>query len=218
MRMKKLLIVLFAVSVFSAPELVAQMGFDFGMNFEFMNREAPDGYKARGFGMGPYAGIIYGIPVSMSGTVNVGLNYKFDILWGAPGATWDDKLLDPILLTNCDTDMREHHLQVPVLYNRSIGNFFCLSVGPVFDYCLSSKITCGHVNWPVKNEDGTNGDMDCLKDFGMKPFNAYLKAGAGIGVKGFSFKLTASYGILDLSPDGSGLRRWAVGMDFHLNL
>ena len=95
--MKKLLIVLFAVSVFSAPELVAQMGFDFGMNFEFMNREAPDGYKARGFGMGPYAGIIYGIPVSMSGTVNVGLNYKFDILWGAPGATWDDKLLDPIM-------------------------------------------------------------------------------------------------------------------------
>lgn len=48
------------------------------MNFEFMSREAPEGYRASGFGMGPYAGIIHGIPVSMSSMVCVGLNYKFE--------------------------------------------------------------------------------------------------------------------------------------------
>jgi hypothetical protein len=37
-------------------------------------------------------------------------------------------------------------------------------------------------------------------------------------MKGFSFNLTVSYGLLDLSPDGTGLRRWAAGMDFHLVL
>jgi len=215
--MKKLIIVLFAAVVFSAPKLAAQMGLDFGMNVEFMSRDTPSEFKSNGFGMGPYVGIIYGIPMSMSNSVNVGLNYKFDIIFGAMGATWDDKLLDPILLTNCDTNIYEHHLQVPVTLNHTAGKTLCLSVGPVFDYCLSSKITCGHVDWPVKNEDGTNGNMDCIKDYGMKPFNVYLKAGAGVGTKRFSFNLTASYGLLDLSPDGSGLRRWAVGMDFHIN-
>ncbi len=29
------------------------------MNFEFLNRKVPDGFKSNGFGMGPYAGIIY---------------------------------------------------------------------------------------------------------------------------------------------------------------
>lgn len=213
--MKKILLVLLAVICLSAPKASAQLGFDFGMNFEFMSREAPEGYRASGFGMGPYAGIIYGIPVSMSSMVCMGLNYKFDLMFGAPGATWDDYLLDPIALMNSDADIKEQHLQVPVTFIKNLG-IFNYSVGPVFDYCLSAKISNGHVNWPAKDEKGVNEDMDSIKDFGMKPFNVYLKAGAGIGLKAFAMNLTVSYGLLDLSPDGTGLRRWAAGMDMHL--
>ena len=213
--MKKVLFVILAVICLSAPGASAQLGFDFGMNYEFMSREAPEGYRASGFGMGPYAGIIYGIPVSMSSMVNVGINYKYDILWGAPGAWDDDKKLCPVSLGNFDTDIREQHVQMPVTFNRQSG-FFNFCVGPVFDYCLSAKISNGHVNWPAKDEKGVNVDMDSIKDFGMKPFNVYLKAGAGIGLKAFAMNLTVSYGLLDLSPDGTGLRRWAAGMDMHL--
>ena len=214
--MKKVLITIFAVLLVSTPTLRAQIGFDFGMNFEFLKRKAPDGFKSSGFGMGPYAGIIYGIPVSMSSMVNVGLNYKYDILWGAMGAWDDDKKLCPVSLGNFDTDIREQHVQLPVTFNRQNG-FFNFYVGPVFDYCLSSKISSDNIAWP-KDANGNKQKLDCLKDYGVKPFNIYLKAGAGFGTKGFSFKMTAAYGLLDLSPDGSGLRRWTVGMDFHLNL
>ena len=214
--MKKVLITIFAVLLVSTPTLRAQIGFDFGMNYEFLNRKAPDGFKSGGFGMGPYAGIIYGIPVSMSSMVNVGLNYKYDILWGAPGAWDDDTKLCPVSLGNFDTDIHEQHVQMPVTFNRQSG-FFNFCVGPVFDYCLSSKISSSNISWP-KDANGSKQKLDCLKDYGVKPFNIYLKAGAGFGTKGFSFKLTAAYGLLDLSSDGSGLRRWTVGMDFHLNL
>ena len=215
--MKKILIVLSAVLFMSAPKLSAQMGFDFGMNFEFMNREAPSGFKSSGFGMGPYAGIIYGIPVTMSNMVNIGLNYKYDIMWGAMGA-WDDETkLDPITLSNTDTDIREQHLQVPVMLNHQ-GAVFNLCVGPVFDYCLSSTVYSTALSWPYKDGNDKCRKMDCIKDFGVKPFNIYLKAGAGVGTKSFSFKLTVAYGMLDLSPDGSALRRWTAGMDFHIVL
>ena len=214
--MKKVLFVILAVIRLSAPGASAQLGFDFGMNFEFLNRKVPDGFKAGGFGMGPYAGIIYGIPVSMSSMVNVGINYKYDILWGAPGAWDDDNKLCPVSLGNFDTDIREQHLQMPVMFNRQNG-FFNFCVGPVFDYCLSSKISSSNISWP-KDANGSKQKLDCLKDYGVKPFNIFLKAGAGFGTKGFSFKLMAAYGLLDLSSDGSGLRRWTVGMDFHLNL
>ena len=214
--MKKVLFVILAVICLSAPGASAQLGFDFGMNYEFLNRKVPDGFKASGFGMGPYAGIIYGIPVSMSSMVNVGLNYKYDILWGAPGAWDDDNKLCPVSLGNFDTDIREQHLQMPVMFNRQNG-FFNFCVGPVFDYCLSSKISSSNISWP-KDANGSKQKLDCLKDYGVKPFNIFLKAGAGFGTKGFSFKLMAAYGLLDLSSDGSGLRRWTVGMDFHLNL
>ena len=214
--MKKVLFVILAVICLSAPGASAQLGFDFGMNFEFLNRKVPDGFKAGGFGMGPYAGIIYGIPVSMSSMVNVGINYKYDILWGAPGAWDDDNKLCPVSLGNFDTDIREQHLQMPVMFNRQNG-FFNFCVGPVFDYCLSSKISSSNISWP-KDANGSKQKLDCLKDYGVKPFNIFLKAGAGFGTKGFSFKLMAAYGLLDLSSDGSGLRRWTVGMDFHLNL
>ena len=213
--MKKILIILFAFLSFSVTRASAQLGFDFGMNFEFMNREAPDGFKSSGFGMGPYAGIIYGIPVTMSKMVSVGLNYKFDIIYGAPGTTWDDKLLDPITLLNDDTDIREQHLQVPVMFIHEMG-LLNLSAGPVFDYCVSSTVVSTSTTWPYRDENGKSKKMDSIKDLGMKPFNVYLKAGAGIGLKAFSFNLTASYGLLDLSPDGTGLRRWAAGMDMHL--
>ena len=214
--MKKVLFVILAVICLSAPGASAQLGFDFGMNFEFLNRKVPDGFKAGGFGMGPYAGIIYGIPVSMSSMVNVGINYKYDILRGAPGAWDDDNKLCPVSLGNFDTDIREQHLQMPVMFNRQNG-FFNFCVGPVFDYCLSSKISSSNISWP-KDANGSKQKLDCLKDYGVKPFNIFLKAGAGFGTKGFSFKLMAAYGLLDLSSDGSGLRRWTVGMDFHLNL
>ena len=214
--MKKVLFVILAVICLSAPGASAQLGFDFGMNFEFLNRKVPDGFKSGGFGMGPYAGIIYGIPVSMSSMVNVGINYKYDILWGAPGAWDDDNKLCPVSLGNFDTDIREQHLQMPVMFNRQNG-FFNFCVGPVFDYCLSSKISSSNISWP-KDANGSKQKLDCLKDYGVKPFNIFLKAGAGFGTKGFSFKLMAAYGLLDLSSDGSGLRRWTVGMDFHLNL
>ena len=214
--MKKVLFVILAVICLSAPGASAQLGFDFGMNFEFLNRKVPDGFKAGGFGMGPYAGIIYGIPVSMSSMVNLGINYKYDILWGAPGAWDDDNKLCPVSLGNFDTDIREQHLQMPVMFNRQNG-FFNFCVGPVFDYCLSSKISSSNISWP-KDANGSKQKLDCLKDYGVKPFNIFLKAGAGFGTKGFSFKLMAAYGLLDLSSDGSGLRRWTVGMDFHLNL
>ena len=215
--MKKVLITIFAVLLVSTPTLMAQIGFDFGMNVEFLNRKVPDGFKSSGFGMGPYAGIIYGIPVSMSSMVNVGLNYKYDILWGAPGAWDDDKKLCPVSLGNFDTDIREQHVQMPVTFNRQSGFFNCC-VGPVFDYCLSSKISSDNIAWP-KDANGNKQKLDCLKDYGVKPFNIYLKAGAGFGTKGFSFNLTAAYGLLNLAPDSSSpLHRWTVGMDFHLNL
>ena len=204
--MKKILVLFFVALFLSAPRLSAQIGFDFGMNYEFLSSKAPEGYKATGFGMGPYIGIIYGIPVTMSSAVNIGLNYKYDILWGAPGAWRDEKKLDPFTLLNVDTDIKEHHLQIPVTYFRSVG-IFSLSAGPVFDYCLASTIS----NLPG------GGKADTIKDLGMKPFNIYLKAGAGIGMKIFSFNLTASYGILDLMPDKQGLHRLTVGMDMHLN-
>lgn len=215
MRMKKILFILFAFLSLSATRASAQLGFDFGMNFEFLSRDVPDGFKSSGFGMGPYAGIIYGIPVTMSDMVSVGLNYKFDIIYGAPGTTWDDNLLCPITLLNNDTDIREQHLQVPVMFNHNRG-IVTISAGPVFDYCLSSKVSSTNATWPYRDENGKAIKMDSIKDLGMKPFNVYLKAGAGIGLKAFSFNLTASYGLLDLSPDGTGLRRWAAGMDMHL--
>lgn len=211
--MKKI-ITLLAVLCLSAHGLSAQMGFDFGMNFEFMNREAPSGYNAKGFGMGPYAGLIYGIPVSMSNMVFFGLNYKFDILYGAMGAWDDESKLCPITLQNDDTDIREQHIQIPVTFSHE-GGLFNVCVGPVFDYCFSSKITSSNLAWP-KDENGEKKKLDCIKDFDMKPFNVYLKAGAGVGMKRFSFKLTAAYGLLDLSPDGNALHRWTAGLDFHL--
>ena len=124
--MKKLLLIILAGLCLSAPGASAQLGFDFGMNFEFLNRKVPDGFKAGGFGMGPYAGIIYGIPVSMSSMVNVGLNYKYDILLGAPGAWDDDTKLCPVSLGNFDTDIHEQHVQllfaaIRVLWPRDIA-------------------------------------------------------------------------------------------------
>lgn len=215
--MKKVLTIIFAALLLSSTEMSAQLGFDFGMNFEFINRKAPAGFRSSGFGMGPYAGIIYGIPVSISNMVNIGLNYKYDIIYGAMGA-WDDAdKLDPYTLLNLDTDIREQHLQIPVTFSHG-GNFFNISAGPVLDYCLSSKVSSDSTTWPFKDGDGRKKKVDTIKDLDMKPFNIYLKAGAGFGTKGFSFKLTAAYGILDLSPDDNPLRRWTVGMDFHINL
>ena len=204
--MKKILILLFAALCLSSPKLSAQLGFDFGMDFELINRNAPSGFKAGGFGMGPYAGIIYGIPVSMSNMVNIGVNYKYDIIFGAPGAWDDEKKLDPMTLLNRDSDIREHHLMVPVTFNHGAG-IFNLAAGPVFDYCFKSTTSF---------DDGKTQAFDNIKDLNIKPFNVYLKAGAGVGLKAFSFNLTASYGLLDLSPDNSSLRRWGVGLDFHL--
>lgn len=66
--------------------------------------------------------------------------------------------------------------------------------------------------------DSHGKTMDNLKDFDIKPFNVYLKAGAGVGMKGFSFNITGAYGLLDLSPDDNPLHRWTVGLDFHLIL
>lgn len=215
MRMKKLLIVLFVALFLSAPRGFAQFGFDFGMNYEFMNRKVPDGYKSGAFGMGPYVGIIYGIPVTMSKMVIVGLNYKFDIIWGAMGAWDDDNKLDPITLMNMDTDIREQHLQVPVTFNQQAG-IWNIGIGPVFDYCLSSTVYSDSTTWPYKDEAGNRKKVDSIKDLGVKPYNVYIKAGAGVGVKSFSFNLTAAYGLLDMSSDGTGLRRWTAGMDFHL--
>ena len=204
--MKKILILLFAALCLSVPKLSAQLGFDFGMDFILMNREAPSGYKAGAFGMGPYAGIIYGIPVSMSDMINIGVNYKYDLITGAPGAWDDEKKLCPMTLMNRDSDIREQHIQVPVTFNHG-GGIFNLAVGPVFDYCLKSS---------TSYDNGKTWAFDNIKDLKMKPFNVYLKAGAGVGLKGFSFNLTANYGLLDLSPDNSSLRRWGVGLDFHL--
>lgn len=74
--MRRILIISFAALLLSATRLSAQMGFDFGMNYEFMNRKVPSGFKSSASGMGPYIGLIYGIPVSMSNMVNIGVNYK----------------------------------------------------------------------------------------------------------------------------------------------
>lgn len=217
--MKKILIAILSVLCLSAPRASAQLGFDFGMNFEMLNRKVPDGFKSTGFGMGPYVGVIYGIPVSMSGMVNVGLNYKFDILWGAMGAWYDESKLDVITLGNYDTSIREHHLQLPVTFNYGISKGWSFFAGPVFDYCLASTTSSTHKDWPFKDEEGRNQKMNTIKDLGIKPFNVYLKAGFGVGTKGFSFKLTAAYGFLNLAPDkDSPLHRWTVGMDFHINL
>lgn len=217
--MKKILIAFLAVLCLSAPRASAQLGFDFGNNFEFLNRKVPDGFKSSGFGMGPYIGLIYGIPVTMSSMVNLGLNYKFDILWGAMGAWDDDSKLCPITLGNHDTDIREHHLQLPLSLNYAATNGLILSAGPVLDYCLAATVGSDDSDWPYKDEKGKNKKLDTLKDMNMKPFNIYLKAGAGVGMKGFSFNLTAAYGLLDLMPDsGASLHRWCVGMDFHINL
>jgi hypothetical protein len=189
------------------------------MNFEFLNRKAPDGFKSHGFGMGPYAGIIYGIPVSMSAMVNVGLNYKYDILFGGMGAWADESKLEPITLGNYDTDIREHHLQLPISFNYGTSKGWNLFAGPVLDYCLASTTKSSHKDWPYKSEEGKWLKVDTIKDIGIKPFNVYLKAGAGVGRKGFSFKLTAAYGLLNLAQEGSTpLHRWTVGMDFHINL
>ena len=217
--MKKIVVILFAILFLSAPKMSAQFGWDFGMNFEFMNRKAPDGFKSTGFGMAPYVGVIYGIPLSMRNMIIVGLNYKYDILWGAPGA-WDDETkLNPITLTNVGTDIREHHLQLPVTFNYSARGLWNLSIGPVFDYCLASSITSTQKSWPYQDENDKPMKMNTIKDFGMKPFNVYIKAGAGVGKKGFSFNITAAYGILNLMPDPSNpLHRWTIGMDFHIVL
>ena len=213
--MKKVLIALSALLLFSVPKLSAQLGFDFGMNYEFLNRKVPDGYKSGGFGMGPYVGIIYGIPVSMSRMIHVGLNYKYDFIWGAMGAWDDDKKLDPITLWNGDTNINEQHLQVPVTFNQQAG-LWNIGIGPVFDYCFSSSISSTQTNWPYKDTEGKNRKVDTIKELGVKPFNIYLKAGAGVGMKAFSFNLTAAYGLLDLSSDGTSLKRWTAGLDFHL--
>ena len=211
--MKKLLMICFAALCLSVPRLSAQIGFDFGTNFEFMNRKAPEGFKATGFGFGPYVGLIYGIPLGMSDLINIGVNYKYDYISGAMGAWYNETKLDPITLGNYGVTIKEQHLQVPVTYNRSVGSNYILSVGPVFDYCFASSISSTHKDWPYEKT------MDTIKDFGVKPFNVYLKAGAGVGLKGFSFKLTVGYGLLNLSPDSSSpLRRWTAGLDFHLNL
>lgn len=215
--MKRILITLLAALLLSAPRLSAQMGFDFGMNYEFMNRKVPSGFKSSAFGMGPYIGLIYGIPVSMSNMVNIGVNYKYDFIWGAMGAWDDESKLDPITLLNTDTNIREQHIQVPVTFNHEMGGFN-LSVGPVFDYCLSSTISSTDKDWPFVDTDGHGKTMDNLKDFDIKPFNVYLKAGAGVGMKGFSFNITGAYGLFDLSPDDNPLHRWTVGLDFHLIL
>lgn len=215
--MKRILITCFAALLLSVTRLSAQIGFDFGTNFEFMNRQVPSGFKSTAFGMGPYIGIIYGIPVSMSNLINIGVNYKYDFLWGAMGAWDDESKLDPITLLNMDTNIREQHIQVPVTLNHEL-NGFNISIGPVFDYCLSSTISSNHKDWPFLDGDGKKKKMDNVKDFDMKPFNIYLKAGAGVGIKGFSFNITGAYGILDLSPDDNPLHRWTVGMDFHLIL
>ena len=217
--MKKILLLLLSVLCLSAPRASAQLGFDFGMNYEFLSRKVPEGFKSNGFGMGPYVGMIYGIPVSMSAMVNVGLNYKFDILWGAMGAWDDESKLDAITLGNYDTSIQEHHLQLPVSFNYGTSKGWNLFAGPVFDYCLASTTSSTDKDWPHKDDNGKNKKMDSIKDLGIKPFNIYLKAGAGVGIKGFSFNLTAAYGLLNLAPDSSSpLRRWTVGMDFHLNL
>ena len=215
--MRRILIISFAALLLSAPRLSAQIGFDFGNNFEFMNRQAPSGFKSTAFGMGPYIGLIYGIPVSMSNMVNIGVNYKYDFIWGAMGAWDDESKLDPITLLNTDTNIREQHIQVPVTFNHEMGGFN-LSVGPVFDYCLSSTISSTDKDWPFVDTDGHGKTMDNLKDFDIKPFNVYLKAGAGVGMKGFSFNITGAYGLFDLSPDDNPLHRWTVGLDFHLIL
>ena len=217
--MRKIVVILFSILFLSAPKMSAQLGFDFGMNFEFMNRKAPEGFKSEGFGMGPYVGVIYGIPVSMKNMIVVGLNYKFDLMYGAMGAWRDEKKLDPITLWNGDTDIREHHLQLPVTFNHSLGRVWNVSAGPVFDYCLSSTIKSTQTDWPFRDENGKAMKVDTVKEFGMKPFNIYLKAGIGTGLKGFSFKITAAYGLLNLMPDnGSPLNRWTAGLDFHIVL
>ena len=217
--MKKILFLFSAFLFFAAPRASAQLGFDFGMNFEMLSRKVPEGFKSNGFGMGPYAGIIYGIPVSMSAMVNVGLNYKYDILFGGMGAWADESKLEPITLGNYDTDIREHHLQLPISFNYSTMSGWNLFAGPVFDYCLASTTKSSHKDWPYKDKEGNWLKMDTIKDLGIKPFNVYLKAGAGVGRKGFSFKITAAYGLLDLAPDsGAPLHRWTIGMDFHINL
>ena len=213
--MKRLLIPILAALLLSAPEAGAQIGFDFGMNTEFLNREAPSGYKASAFGMGPYVGLIYGVPVSMSKMLTVGLNYQYDIIFGAPGAWNDETKFAPLTLWNGDTDIRESHLQVPVMLNHEAG-LFNISAGPVFDYCLASSVSSTQTNWPYKDDAGKAKKIDSIKDLGVKPFNIYLKAGAGVGLKRFSFNLTAAYGLLDLSPNNLALRRWSIGMDFHL--
>ena len=118
-----------------------------------------------------------------------------------------------------DTDIREHHVQLPVTYNHTLGRFFNVCAGPVFDYCVSSTIKSTQTDWPFKDENGKSMKVDTVKEFGMKPFNIYLKAGIGTGLKGFSFKITAAYGLLNLMPDkDSPLNRWTVGMDFHIVL
>ncbi|MBQ9893280.1 MAG: outer membrane beta-barrel protein [Bacteroidales bacterium] len=217
--MKKILLLFLAFLLFAVPKASAQLGFDFGMNFEMLSRKVPEGFKSGGFGMGPYAGIIYGIPVSMSGMVNLGINYKYDILWGAMGAWYDETKLDVITLGNYDTSIREHHLQLPVSFNYGTRKGWSFFAGPVLDYCLASTTSSTDKDWPFKDENGKGMKMNTIKDLGIKPFNVYLKAGGGVGTKGFSFKLTAAYGLLNLAPDkGSPLHRWTVGMDFHINL
>ena len=150
--MKKILLLLLSVLCLSAPRASAQLGFDFGMNYEFLSRKVPEGFKSNGFGMGPYVGMIYGIPVSMSAMVNVGLNYKFDILWGAMGAWDDESKLDAITLGNYDTSIQEHHLQLPVSFNYGTSKGWNLFAGPVFDYCLASTTSSTDKDWPHKDD------------------------------------------------------------------
>ncbi len=84
--------------------------------------------------------------------------------------------------------------------------------GYVNDLCATAD---GHVAWSTR----AGAWLLDKRNYGVKPFNIYLKAGAGFGTKGFSFNLTAAYGLLNLAPDSSSpLHRWTVGMDFHLNL
>lgn len=213
--MKRLLIPILAALFLSAPNASAQIGFDFGMNTEFLNRKAPAGKKASAFGMGPYVGLIYGVPVSMSNMLTVGLNYQYNIIFGAPGAWNDENKLDPLTLWNGDTDIRESHLQIPVMLNHEAG-LFNISAGPVLDYCLASTVSSTQTNWPYKDDAGKAKKIDSVKDLGVKPFNIYLKAGAGVGLKRFSFNITAGYGLFDLSPDSYALHRWIIGLDFHL--
>lgn len=212
--MKKGLILVVSILFLSIHGLSAQIGFHAGTDFEFMKRKSPSESNADAFGAGSYFGFIYGIPASMSSSVNVGLNYKFHLLWRA-GAWDDNSKLDPLTLSNCDTGIKEHHLQLPVTYFRHLGSKFTFSAGPVLDYCLSSKVSSDSDSWSFKDKNGKNKDVDAIKDLGIKPFNVYLKAGIGSGSKNFSFSLTASYGLLDLSPDATSLPRWTLGMDIH---